>query len=159
MQQQPLFGNEPAAEVDTDVAQAIAFFRPVVLEIRQLSAQAFTLPERSAARAAVEEQIQDRVSGIGLRATRVGLTCDDLLAKINADLKASPPPHDYQPHGEFLRHLLDENTAAHADEAQTNREIERLQANLKRAVMRRRAADGACAGFVAGHALRGGPRA
>lgn len=144
-------------EEDPDVRVAIKDFRPTVVDIRHLSAQLITLraggPEHQAASAAV----QDLVSGMELRAERLGLTLDDLFRYVNDDLAASPPPAGaLKPQGQLLRDLLDENTAAYAEEHRLYRERTALDVRIAAATDRRIAADRACGGFVAGWAVRGG---
>lgn len=155
MSQASLFAESPPpAEENAGVQAAIADFTPAVIEIRALSAQAFELKEGSSDRGAVEDQIRSLTADIASRAVRVDLTLDELLQLINADL-ATRRTDTKAPHGSFLRALVDENTAAYGDRGQVEREIAKLEKNRDRAIGRCVAADRACAGFVAGWALRG----
>lgn len=145
-------------DADPRVAAAIVDFRTAVIELRQLSAQLFELPVDSAKREAVQEAIDDRVGGMQARADTVGITLDELFRLINLDLAGQRTGNTHNPHGDHLRALCDENTAAHADERTIHRELERLKSLLPGATNRRMAADRACAGFVAGWAIRGSAR-
>lgn len=142
---------------DPDVRDAIDAFRGAVLEIRQASAAAFVLPAGDARRAAAQELIDDRIGTMQARCDRIDITLDYLFALINQDLAARPDGAS-RPEGEHLRALVDENTRAHAAEHQIHRELEKLQGNLRVAVRERLAADRACAGYVAGWAIRGAAR-
>lgn len=153
MHQQPLFAEAPADE-DIDLRDAIVAFSPVVVRIRQLSANHFGLPEAKVReRAAIEDEIQGLVADIASRAERLGSTVDELLQLINADLAASKG-NTFAPTGDYARYLADENCRAHAQERQIEREIGNMQRNLITATAARLAADRACAGFVAGYAIR-----
>lgn len=145
-------------DADPRIKAAIVDFRAAVVEVRQLSADLFPLPLTSPRRAALQEAIDDHVGGMQARADTVGITLDELLRLINADLAGQRVGNTHPPHGEYLRALCDENTGAHAAEATIHREIVRLQQLLPAATDRRLAADRACAGFIAGWAIRGGAR-
>jgi hypothetical protein len=149
---------DPVLNVDADdrVAAAVKDFRQTVLEIRTLSARMFPLPEASPQREALQEQLDDLVGGMQARADTVGISIDELFQLINADIAASRISQDHRPHGDYLRALVDENTGAYAAEATIHRQITRLQALVPAAVDRRLASDRACAGYVAGFAVRGG---
>lgn len=140
---------------DTRVAAAVKDFRQTVLDIRAASARLFPLPAASPQREALQEQIDDLVGGIQARADTIDITLVDLLRLINADIAMSRIPQDHRPHGDYLRALCDENTGAYAAEATIHREISRLQSLLPAAADRRIAADLACAGYLAGWAVRG----
>ena len=146
------------SEADPRITAAVADFRATVIEIRHQSAKVFPLPPRSTERIAIEAFIDDLVGGMQARADMVGITLDQLFRLINADL-ATNRGITHKPHGDHLRALLDENTSAYADEARLHDEITRLQSMLPGAADRRIAADRACAGFVAGWAVRGSARA
>jgi len=143
---------------DPRVATAVVDFRARVIEVRDLSAQLFALPVADPKRPALQEAIDDRVGGMQARADTVGITLDELFRLINLDLAGRRTGNTQAPHGDHLRALCDENTAAHADERTIHRELERLKSLLPGAVDRRMAADRACAGFVAGWAIRGTAR-
>jgi hypothetical protein len=151
--------HQPITE-DPDVADAVATFRPVVMDIRARSAAMFALPTDSAERADVGDVITDLVAGMALRAERLDITLDDLFRLVNEDLAARPPArgHAFAPHGAYLRELLDENTRAHAAEARARKELTAAEARLKVATDERLTADRACAGWTAGWALRGNRR-
>ena len=142
---------------DPDVADAVALFRPTVVQIRVLSAELFALGENSPHRADVDGQVQDLVSTMALRCERLDITLDDLFRLVNADLAARPPAqgHAHKPIGEFERALVDENTRAHAAERAANADVMSAQQRLKVAISGRLAADRACAGYVAAWAVRG----
>lgn len=146
------------ADVDPRVPAAVADFRAAVIEVREISAQLFPLAADSPKRAALQEAIDDRVGGMQARADMVGISLDELFRLINAELAGQRIGNNHQPHGDYLRALCDENTAAHADERTIHREMARLRSLLPVATDRRMAADRACAGFVAGWALRGAAR-
>ena len=155
MSQASLFAESPPpADDSAEIRAAVADFTPAVIEIRALSALAFSLEAGGQARGAVEDQIRDLTADIATRAERVDLTLDELLRLINADL-ATRRTDTKAPQGAFLRALLDENTQAYGDHAQVAREIEKLEKNRDRAAARCVAADRAAGGFVAGWALRG----
>jgi hypothetical protein len=151
--------QQPITE-DPDVADAVATFRPVVMDIRVRSAAMFALPAESADRAAVADVVTDLVAGMALRAERLGITLDDLFRLVNWDLAARPPAqgHAHAPTGAYLRELLDENTRAHAAEGRAHKELTAAQGRLRVATAERLAADRACAGWTAGWALRGDRR-
>lgn len=151
--QSSLFAAEPPADDDADVRAAVAHFTPSVVRIRELSAMLYALPDARDC-AAVAEEVDSLVADIATRAERLSLSVDDLFRLINAEL-ATRKTDTRAPHGDYLRHLCDEATAAAGDRAQVAREIERLHGNLQRADDRCLAADRACAGYVAGWALRG----
>lgn len=144
-------------EADARIASAVEDFRAAVIEIRGLSAGAFTLAAGSPDHRTALERIDDLVGGMQARADVVGITIDELFRLINADL-ASNRGITHKPHGAHLRAIVDENTSAYADEARIHREISRLKTLLPGAVDRRIAADRACAGYVSGWAVRGGAR-
>ena len=148
--------HQPIIE-DPDVRDAVVDFRPAVLTIRTLSMRVFDLPERDPRRAALQEQIDGIVADMASRAERLDITLDELFRHVNEDL-ASRPRENVRPFGPYLNELTDENTRAHAAERQLHREIARLQALLPAAIEARIAADRACAGFLAGWAVRGEPR-
>ena len=142
---------------DPDVADAVALFRPTVVQIRVLSAELFALEANSSHRNAVDAQIQDLVSTMALRCERLDITLDDLFRLVNADLAARPPAqgHAHKPIGEYERALVDENTRAHAAERAAAADVISAQQRLKSAANSRLDADRACAGYVAGWAIRG----
>lgn len=151
--------HQPITE-DPDVATAVEDFRSVVIEIRIRSNELFRLADDSPHRDLIRSQIEDRVADMTSRCERLAITIDDLFRLVNADLAARPPAqgHAHKPIGEFERHLLDENTRAHAAERQLQRELTALQGRIGDAADARIAADRACAGYVAGWAVRGGLR-
>lgn len=143
-------------DADPRVAAAIVDFRAAVVEVRRLSAAVFALANDSSDHQIARERIDDLVGGMQARADTVGITIDELFRLINADLAGQRNGNTHRPHGDHLRALVDENTAAHADERTIHREMARLRSLLPIATDRRLAADRACAGFVANWALRGG---
>ncbi len=145
------------SEADQRVAAAVSDFRNDVIEIRRLSAAVFALAAGSSDHQMAQERIDDLVGGMKARADMIGTTIDELFRLINADL-ATDRGMTHKPHGDHLRAIVDENTSAYADETRIHREIERLQKLLPAATERRLAADRACAGIMAGWAVRGGPR-
>lgn len=146
------------AAQDPRVAAAVADFRGAVVEVRRLSAQLFPLPTSSPHREPLQEAIDDLTGGMQARADTVGITLDELFALINADLRTQRSGHTHAPQGDYLRALLDDNTRAYADEKTIKREIGRLEQLLPSAAERRVATDQACAGYVAGWAVRGDAR-
>lgn len=151
--------HQPITE-DPDVADAVAMFRPVVMDIRARSAAMFELPADSAECAAAADVVTDLVAGMSLRADRLGITLDELFRLVNDDLAARPPArgHAFAPAGAYLRAMLDENTRAHAAEGRAHKELTAAQARLQVATNERLSADRACAGWTAGWALRGDRR-
>lgn len=82
---------------DPDVRQAIEHFRDTVLRIRKLSAEAVQLRADSPVRRSIENDVQRLVGEVALRADRLQLTTDALIALINDDLdskarRGGPPP-------------------------------------------------------------------
>ncbi len=150
--------EQPSSAVDVRIAAAVKDFRQTVLDIRAASARLFPLPAGSPQREALQEQVDDLVGGMQARADTIDITLDELFRLINADITASRISQDYRPHGDYLRSLCDENTGAYAAEATIHREISRLQSLLPAAADRRLAADRACAGYLAGWAVRGGAK-
>lgn len=144
-------------EDDPRLAVAVSDFRHDVIEIRRLSAAVFALAAGSSDHQMAQERIDDLVGGMKARADMIGITIDELFRLINADL-ATDRGMTHKPHGDYLRAIVDENTSAYADETRIHREIERLQKLLPAATERRLAADRACAGIMAGWAVRGGLR-
>lgn len=143
---------------DTRVIAAVKDFRQTVLDIRAASARLFPFPAASPQREALQEQLDDLVGGMQARADTIDIPLDELFRLINADIATSRISQDHRPHGDYLRALCDENTAAYAAEATIHREISRLQELLPVAADRRIAADRACAGYLAGWANRGAAR-
>ena len=157
MSQASLFAAPPpqTADDDVDLRDAIATFSPVVVRIRQLSASHFELSKTKVReRAAIEEEVQGLVADIASRAERLGTSLDEMFRLINASLAATRKD-TAAPTGDYARHLADENCRAYAQERQIERQIGDLQRNLETATASRIAADRACAGFVAGYAIRG----
>lgn len=147
---------QPITE-DPDVADAVALFRPTVIEIRVRSAELFGLDDNTPYRDHVDSQIQDLVATMALRCERLGITLDDLFRLVNADLATRPPAqgHAHKPIGEYERALVDENTRAHAAERVAAADVISAQQRLQAAANSRLDADRACAGYVAGWAIRG----
>lgn len=152
----PYAGLLLPADDDADVRAAVTHFTPSVVRIRELSAMLFNLPN-AGDRAAVTEEVDSLVADIATRAERLSLTVDDLFRLINAEL-AMIKGDTKRPHGEYLRHLVDEVTRTAGDVAQVTREVERLRTSLARAEDQHLAADRACAGYAAGWARRGEAR-
>lgn len=146
--------HQPITE-DPDVATAVADFRDTVVEIRTRSMRWFGLAEGSTARAAEQDAIDDLVERIATRAGKLGLTVDQLLAFINADLKTRGSRNPAVPYGPYQDHLIEENNRAHAAVRTIKREIGRLEKLLVGAEAEREAADRACGGIYAGWAVRG----
>jgi hypothetical protein len=71
---------------DPDIAQAIDDLRATALEIRDRSKGLLALKAGKPAWVAATQYVADLVSGITVRADRLGLTTDELLALINADI-------------------------------------------------------------------------
>jgi len=71
---------------DPDVVQAIEDLRPTVLEIRDRSKALLSLMPELPAHRDRRLIVLELVSGIALRAERIGMTTDELLAVINADI-------------------------------------------------------------------------
>lgn len=143
-----------AAASDPDLAAAVSDFRNAVIEIRRRSARLIGLPVGSAARDDDQAAIEALLVDMEGRAERIAVPIDDLFRAINADL-AGRREDVAQPHGALLTQLLDENTRAHAAEAQAHRALTAAQDRVARAGADRLAADRACAGYAAGWALRG----
>lgn len=151
--QSSFFATELPADDDADVRAAVAHFTPAVVRIRELSALHFHLTvERD--RAETQEQIDSLVADIATRAERLSLSVDDLFRLINAELKTRKAGVQ-APYGDYLRHLLDEATAAAGDVAQIDRELERMTVIRQRAEDRVQRSNRACAGYVAGWVQRG----
>ncbi len=134
---------------DPDVRDTVAEFRDTVLEIRAASAQLFTLPPGSPHRAAIQERIEDLTGGIALRADRLAISLDRLLALVNADLAYNPPPAKCTISDRFLGALAIEIDDARRAEASCQAALRLAQSRLDSAEARRIAAERACAGYAA----------
>lgn len=144
---------DPILTEDPDVAEAIEAFRPAVVEIRARSARLIAPQVTADQRDAEQAAIDDLVADVGTRAERLGIAIDELFRLINADL-AGRDGDPSRPHGVLLQELLAENGRAYAAERLAWREVEAARARLEAAIGARLAADRACAGYVAGWAVR-----
>lgn len=139
---------------DPRATAAVADFTATVVEIRQRSARWFAAPADSDARAEEQTAIDDLVGAMQARCDRIDLSLDALFALINAEL-VGRRDNVARPHGDYLFSLVEENNRAYAAERQLKAEVSRYQALLEQAAAARVAADRACAGFMAGWAIRG----
>jgi hypothetical protein len=73
---------------DPDVLQAVDDFRPVVLEIREITAPLVRMQLSDQRRAQVGAQVEPLLDGIYLRASRLGMTGPVLFELINMALDA-----------------------------------------------------------------------
>ena len=67
---------------DPDVEQAIRDLKPVVAELHQLEHELHTANLNERRREVVQEMIDDRMGRIRVRAERIGLSIDDLVALV-----------------------------------------------------------------------------
>lgn len=135
---------------DPDITQAVDDFRDVVLEIRARTARMIALPAADRQRALEERNIHDLMGRIGTRAERIGLTADELLVHINADLNHRARRGRDAPTRPTVRTLMDEVTSRIAEEAVAHIELSTAQDKMRDATKARLAAEGAYAKYCAG---------
>ena len=77
--------HSPVIE-DPDVRQAVEDFRDTIAQVRALSAEAIQLRADSPTRRSIQNDVQRLMGDVGLRASRLHLSTDALVALINDDL-------------------------------------------------------------------------
>ena len=102
------------ADRDPDLDQAREDMAPRASRIRELSLQMLSRDVGSRIRAAAESEIQNQMSFILVRADRIGIAPDALMAVLNADLDAKARRGRPAPTRDTSRTLLAEHEQAQA---------------------------------------------
>jgi hypothetical protein len=136
---------------DPDVRQAVVDFLSVGEELRRRSADYAKLPERDHRyREAAQSRINELTSRIAVRADRIGMTTNGLLALINDELNHRARRGGPAPSRVTTRTLLDDLTAAQAREQDAHRALSAAQIEVRAATAARVAAAERAAAYGAG---------
>ena len=135
---------------DPDIAQAVEDFRAQVVEMRKLSAEAIKPGGVERYKESARNRCAEIMSGLGIRAQRIGLTADELLVFVNADLNHRARRGRGAPTRPTIRTLMDAVTDRTAEEATAHLELNAAQKKMRLATAARVAAEGAYAKYAAG---------
>lgn len=136
---------------DPDVRQAVVDFLAVGDELRRRSADYAKLPERDHRyREAAQARINELTSRIAVRAERLGMTTNGLLALINDELNHRARRGGPTPTRVTSRTVLDDLTAAQAREADAHRALFEAQLEVVAATNARLAAAERAAAYGSG---------
>ncbi len=140
MGETPTVMHSPVIE-DPDVRQAVEDFRPVIAQVRQLSAEAIELRADSPTRRSIESDVQRLMSDVGLRASRLQLSTDALVALINDDLDSRARRGRPAPTRVTTRTLMRDLVQAKAREETARLELSAANIEMKAATAARVAAE------------------
>jgi hypothetical protein len=135
---------------DPDVRQAVEDLREVGAELRQRSADYAQLPENSRHRPPALSRINELTSRIAVRADRLGMSTNGLLALVNDDINHRARRGRPAPSRVTSRTVLDDLTAAEAREQDAHRALTAAQIELRAATIARIAAAERASAYAAG---------
>jgi hypothetical protein len=115
---------------DPDVEQAIADFLPVVAEIWERTARLLKMKAGSPGRNAERQEVHELTTRVQARATRLGLTTDQLLVMVNDALDLRARRGRAAPARPTARTLLARVTADQAAVAESELQVRAAQAKL-----------------------------
>lgn len=135
---------------DPDVRQAIEDFRGVIAQVRLLSGEALQLRADSPARRSIENDVQRLMNDVGLRASRLQLTTDALVALINDDLDSRARRGRPAPARVTIRTLMRDLTEAQAREETARLQLSAANIEMKAATAARIAAEERASAYGSG---------
>lgn len=141
--------HSPVIE-DPDVRQAIEDFRSTILQVRTLSAEAIQLRADSPARRSIENDVQRLMGDVALRASRLQLTTDALVALINDDLDSRARRGRPAPARVTTRTLMRDLNDAQAREETARLQLSAANIEMKAATAARVAAEERASAYGSG---------
>lgn len=132
--------HSPVIE-DPDVRQAVEDFRDTIAQVRAFSAEAIQLRADSPTRRSIENDVQRLMGDVGLRARRLHLSTDSLVALINDDLDSRARRGGPAPKRVTSRTLMRDVTEAQAREETARLQLSAANIEMKSATDARIAAE------------------
>lgn len=132
--------HSPVIE-DPDVRQAVEDFRDTILQVRKLSTEALELRADSPSRRSIENDVQRLMGDVALRAARLQLSTDTLVALINDDLDSRARRGRPAPTRVTTRTLMRDLNDAQAREETARLQLSAANIEMKAATAARIAAE------------------